>query len=123
MAEPTVTTSAFILTGAVGAVLGPIYGPAAMMVFAALMGGLLAMSRSPTEDKWDACKFLIVAVGISLVLTGAGVWAIEKWTPLPGNLALMPVAFTFAAARNSLLSFIDKLLDAVVSIFQKRGET
>jgi len=122
MAEPATSTSAFIITGVIGALLGPLYGPFVLMFFAALMGGMLAMSRAETSSKLEAVRFLFVAVGVSMVLTGAGVWAIEQWTALPGNIALMPVAFAFAAARNSLLSFIDKILEALISIFQKRSD-
>lgn len=122
MAEPTTSTSAaFILSGIIGSLLGPIYGPAIMMVFAAFMGGLLAMSRSETQSTWQAIQFVAVAVGISMVLTGAGIWIIEKFTPLPGSVALMPVAFTFAAARESLLHYIDRLFDVFASIIQRKG--
>lgn len=121
-AEPvTATSSAFILTGAVGAALGPIYGPAALMLFAAIMGGMLALSGVATATKWEAARFVLVAVGLSLALTGSGVWLVEKFTPLPGSLALMPVAFGFSAARSKILDTIGKLLDVFVNIVSKRG--
>jgi NADH:ubiquinone oxidoreductase subunit 6 (subunit J) len=113
-------SSAYILTGAVGAVLGPIYGPAVLMLFAASMGAMLALSREKTDSRWQAAQFIGVAIGLSLALTGSGVWLVEKFTPLPGSLALMPVAFGFAAARSMLLKFIGDLLDSIVGLFVKK---
>lgn len=107
--------SAFVVTGAIAAVLGPVLGPLVLILFAAVMGGLLAMSRTTTATRWDGVKFLAVGVGISLVLTGAAVWAVEKYTPVPGNIALMPVAFVIAAARTSLLGLIETAITAAGS--------
>jgi hypothetical protein len=89
------------------------------MIFAAGMGGLLALSREKTDSRWDAVQFIGVAIGLSLALTGAGVWAIEKFTELPGSLAIMPVAFGFAAARSLIIKFIGDMLDAIVGRFSK----
>lgn len=107
--------SAFVVTGAIAAVLGPVLGPLVLILFAAVMGGLLAMSRTTTATRWDGVKFLAVGVGISLVLTGAAVWAVEKYTPVPGNIALMPVAFVIAASRASLLGLIETAISAAGS--------
>ncbi|MCY1168499.1 hypothetical protein D9M73_84960 [compost metagenome] len=108
--EPTF--SAFAWTGVVAAALGPVFGPMALLVFAAVMGSLLTMSRTTTATRWDGFKFLAVGVGLSLVLTGAAVWAVEKYTPVPGNIALMPMAFLIAAGRNSLLGLIELAIGA-----------
>jgi len=114
-------SSAFIITGAAAALLGPVLGPAVLMAFSAVIGSLLALGGVKTESKWDAVRFTAVAVGLSLALTGTGVWLVEHFTPLPGSLAIMPVAFCFAAARNLIIDFIGKLLDVVVSIVGRKG--
>lgn len=119
-AEPT-TSSAFLLTGVVGAWLGPVYGPSAMMLFGALIGALLALSNEKTESYWHSIRFVSLAVCLSLVLTGAGVWLVERFTPLPGSLALMPVAALFAAGRSKIIGFISDLLDVAVKVIAKRG--
>jgi len=121
MHEPTF--SVFAATGVIAALLGPVLGPLAFVLFAAVMGGLLAMSRTTTTTRWDGFKFLAVGVGISFVLTGLVVWAVQEYTPVPGNIALMPVAFLIAASRNSLLDLIDKAIEAAgsfLSLFGKR---
>lgn len=111
MQEPT--SSVFVVTGIVAAILGPIVGPLVMLLFAAVMGGLLAMSRTITTTRWEGFKFLMVGVGIAFVLTGSGVWLLERFTSIPSNIAMMPVAFVIAAARGSMLSIIDKAVDAL----------
>lgn len=123
MATETITagSSAFIITGAAAAMLGPIFGPAVLMLFAAVIGGLLALRSEKTDSKLEAFGFICVAVCLSLALTGTGVWLVERFTPIPGSLAVMPVACGFAAARNLIIDFISKMLDAVVSIFSRKG--
>ena len=113
--EPT--SSVFVVTGIVAAILGPILGPLVLLLFAAVMGGLLAMSRTATTTRWEGFKFLMVGVGISFVLTGGVVWALEQFTSIPGNIAMMPVAFLLSAARGSMLTLIDKAVDALGSFF------
>lgn len=123
MAEPasTATSAAYVFIGAIGAVAGPVYGPVAMVMFAAIIGGLLGLSEVKTESKMESVRFVVVSVGISIALTGAGVWIVEQFTPLPGSLALMPVAAIFAAGRSKIVDFIGKILDVAVRIFAKRG--
>ena len=103
--------SIFASAGIIGALLGPVFGPLVMLLFAAVMGGLLAMGRTSTHTRWEGVRFLAVGVGISLVLTGLAVWLVERYTTVPGNIAMMPVAFIIAASRNSLLGFIERALD------------
>ncbi|MCY1167118.1 hypothetical protein D9M73_70750 [compost metagenome] len=103
----------FAWTGVVAAALGPVLGPFALLLFAAVMGGLLSMSTSTTTTRWEGFKFLAVGVGISFVLTGAAVWAVERYTNVPGNIAFMPVAFFIAAGRSKLMGLIDLAIGAV----------
>ena len=121
-AEPvSAGSSAYILVGAVGAFAGPVYGPAALMLFGAVIGALLSLQGTKTDDGWDAVRFFAIAVGLSLALTGAGVWVVEKFTPLPGNIALMPVALFFAAARNMIIGAIQKIIDRLVAFTPGSG--
>lgn len=121
--EPvTASSSAYIMTGLIGAIAGPIYGPAVVMFVAATIGGMLALQATKIEppSKWESTKFLLVAIGLSVSLTGAGVWAVEQFTPLPGTLAIMPVAIFFGAARNKILDTISSLLELVVKVAEKK---
>ena len=113
--------SIFAGAGIIGALLGPVLGPLVMLLFAAVMGGLLAMGRTSTHTRWEGVRFLAVGVGISLVLTGLAVWLVERYTTVPGNIALMPVAFIIAASRNSLLGFIERALESLASFIPRKG--
>lgn len=113
--------SIFAGAGIIGALLGPVFGPLVMLLFAAVMGGLLAMGRTSTHTRWEGVRFLAVGVGISLVLTGLAVWLVERYTTVPGNIALMPVAFIIAASRNSLLGFIERALESLASFIPRKG--
>lgn len=113
MQEPSLT--AFAFAGFVATVLGPVLGPLALLLFAAVMGSMLAMGRVATMTRMEGLKFILVGVGISLVLTGFAVWLVEKYTAIPGNIALMPVAFMISASRNALLGLMDKALDAAAT--------
>lgn len=122
MQEPSNTF--FVLVAFIVALLGPVLGPLVLLVFAAAMGSLLAMSKTPTPTRWDGAKFIAVGVGISFVMSGLACWLVEKYTPIPGNVALMPVAFAIAASRNSVLVLIDKgvgALTAILGAFGSKG--
>lgn len=114
MQEPT--TSAFVVTGAVAWALGPVIGPFALLLFGAIAGSLLAMSKVPTMTRWEGVKFALVGVAIALAITGIAVWMVERYTPVPGNLALMPLAFAISAGRDFLLRLIERGADAVGSL-------
>lgn len=116
-------SSAFILVGAVGAVFGPVYGPLVLMLFSALIGAMLALQGTKIEPSthWESAKFVLLAIGLSMTLTGFGVWVLERFTALPGSLAIMVVAFFFAAARNLILDTIKRLLDKLVDMLSFGG--
>ena len=123
-AEPvTVTGSTLVLTGVLGTALGPSYGPLVLMVFAALIGAMLALGATATSTRWEAVRFICVAMGISIVFTGAAMWLLETYTKFPSNVALMPVSCLLAASRNRILWVIDKVLGWGVSRITGKEET
>ena len=105
----------FSLLGAAVAMLGPALGPYALVVFAAGVGASLALSREPTASRWSGFKFVAMGILVSLCVTGSLVWAVNAYLGVPGNIALVPVAFFLGAARSGLLQLIDKALDAVAA--------
>lgn len=113
MAEPN--TGAFVATGVILAVLGPVLGPALLITFGAVAGSLLAMSKAETLTRWEAVRFLLVGVFIALAITSAVAWALERYLGVPTNVALMPVAAIIGAARNALLQVMDKLVELAVA--------
>ena len=125
MAEPSTTT--FTITVAAAAVLGPLLGPYALVAFSAAAGSLLALSRKATLTRPDGLRFIVVGMLISLVLTASVVWLIEKYTPIPSHISLMPVAFFLALGRCHLLTLMDKGADALGGLIErvlgKKGST
>lgn len=111
MTEPT--TASFVITSAVVVVLGPVLGPYALIVFSALAGALLALSHGPTLSLWEGVRFVALGVLIALVMTGSAVWAVERYTSIPGNVALMPVAVIIGAGRTVILEVMEGILKAV----------
>jgi hypothetical protein len=105
------TTITFVLTGGAASVaswLWPDLGKYALIFFGAVVGSLLAMSKRPTPTRWDGIKFIAAGVALVMVFNGLAVWALEKYTPIPGSVAMMPVAFVIAVKREALLGLIDK---------------
>ncbi len=116
MSEPA-STSAFVVTGAIAYILGPVLGPFALLLFGAVAGSLLALSKVPTMTRMQGLQFVIVGVVIALALTGFAVWLVEKYTPIPGNLALMPLAFAISLGRDYLFKLIERGVDATGIFF------
>jgi hypothetical protein len=115
MSEPT--TSAYVAMGAVAMMLGPVFGPFALLLFAAAAGAMLAMSKAPSMTRWQGVRFILVGMAIALALTGLAVWLVERYTPIPGNLALMPLAFAISAGRDFLLKLIERGVNALGTFF------
>ena len=115
--SPEPSTSAFVVTGAVAALLGPVLGPFTLLLFGAVAGSLLALSKAPTMTRMQGIQFVVVGVAIALALTGVAVWLVERYTPIPGNLALMPLAFALAMGRDYLFTLIERAVSAIGTFF------
>lgn len=108
----------FSLVGVFVAWLGPVLGPYALIVFAAAAGSVLLLSSRKTDSphpRWHGVKFVALGSVIALLLTGPMVWAVEKYTAVPANIALIPVAFVLGLARDRLITLTEKLLDAIAA--------
>lgn len=119
MAEPTIP--AYLVTGAIAAVLGPVLGPVSLITFGAVAGGMLAMSKASTQTRWDGFKFILVGVVIALAITGSVSWALEHFLKIPSSVALMPVAALIGAARNSILTLMDKAVESMSALLPRKG--
>ena len=109
--EPISSTSAaVVLVGAIGSLFGPTWSPVVLMFIGSLIGALAMLGRTKTNSNKEIALFLSISIGLSFVLTGLGVWLVERWTPLPGNIALMPVACFFAVAKDKIVDMVDPIL-------------
>jgi hypothetical protein len=111
MPEPTSAGITIVLSGVMITLLGPLLGPLALIVFAAIVGSALALSNAETMTKTEGCKFILVGVLLALAITSSAIWALERWLQIPSAVALMPVAVVIAAARNALLTLMDRVVN------------
>jgi apolipoprotein N-acyltransferase len=119
MTDPGITAT-FIITGVATAALGPVLGPYALIVFAAAVGGLLALTRIKTATRMEGFWFILVGIFLALVFTAPAVWLLESQTHIPGSIALMPMAFVIAAGRNHILTLMDRGVSFLTSLFPKK---
>lgn len=124
MTEPAGPIS-FSLFGIFVAALGPVLGPYALIIFGAGVGAGLALSAHKPSTRWEGVKFWLLATAIALLLTAPIVWAVGKYSDVPAEVALIPVAFVLGAAKPHLMRLISTVLDglpAVLSIFSGAGK-
>lgn len=107
----------FLAVAAIVAWAGPVVGPFILLIFSAAVGSALAMGEHETRTRKDGAKFIAMGVAISFVLTGLAVHMVEKYTDIPGNVALMPLSFAIAVSRKKIVSLIYAALDACSSAF------
>lgn len=124
MTEPAGPIS-FSLFGIFVAALGPVLGPYVLIVFGAGVGAGLALSVHKPTTRWEGIKFWALATAIALLLTAPLVWAVDKYTAVPAEVALIPIAFVLGAAKPYLMKLISTVLEglpAVLSIFSGAGK-
>ena len=67
-------------------------------------------------DADDAAKAVFAKKkNLRLLLTGPLAWLVERYTEVPANIALIPVAVAIGVARTKLVPFIHKLLSALAA--------
>lgn len=125
MTDPTGPIT-FSLLGAFVALLGPILGPYALVVFAAAVGAVLAMSVRPMPSRWAGVRFVLLGAAIALLITGPLVWACQNYLAIPGNIALVPVAFILGLKRDGLVFIVNRAIDglsaAVTALTSSAGQ-
>lgn len=119
MSEPTITT--YAVTGAAAAALGPVLGPWALLLFGAVAGSMLALGRAETKGWREALTFVGIGIAVSVCITGAAAWAVERFLDIPSTIAILPISLAIGAGRNAILAMIEGLFGAVVAIVTKRG--
>lgn len=99
MPEPT-STSGLSLAAVSIALLGPMAGPYALIVFAALAGALWPLSASETISKAAGAKLLLRCTLTAVALTYAMALVLQSQWQIPAVEALSPVAFVIGALGN-----------------------
>jgi hypothetical protein len=113
MTEPG--PASFSLFAAFVAVLGPVLGPYALIVFAAGVGAAMALSTNAPTTRLEGAKFLAMGTLLAIVLTSPCVWLVTHYTDVPANIALIPVAFVLGLAKAKLFTLINLALDGMAA--------
>ncbi len=120
MAEPTSTTGVSIAALAI-AIAGPLAGPYALILFAALAGSLWPLSAAATITRTAGAWLVLRCTLTSVVLTGgASAWmgAQYGWQV---NELIAPVAFIFGAMGNGWRAVVETVTGIVSSLVQRVG--
>lgn len=92
----------------------------AVMVVAALLGGLLVVGAASTTTRWQAVRLLVLLMGVSVVFTGFLAWLAETRLGMPAAKTTAPIAFLVAWLGDRLPIIKERLLDRVVGRLEKR---
>lgn len=120
MAEPS--TSTLSITALAIALLGPLAGPYALIVFAALAGALWPLSTMPTVTRTQGAIFLVRVVLTSVTLTGGAAYWIETHYQVPAAQSFAYVAFGIGAMGNGWRPVLAGLRNAAVNIIGRFGD-
>lgn len=122
MAEPTTTAAGGIsLTTLFVAVLGPLAGPYALIVFAALAGALWPLSSAETETRAAGAWLLLRCTLTAVALTAFIGQGLDKFYGIPAIEALAPVAFAIGALGNGWRPVFAALAGAVAALAGRVG--
>ena len=120
MAEPS--TSTLSITALAIALLGPMAGPYALIVFAALAGALWPLSTLPTVTRMQGAAFLVRVVAGAVVLTGSAAYLIESIYKVPAIESFALVAFGIGAVGNGWRPVLQGLRGALVNLVNRFGD-
>ena len=123
MAEPS-TSVGISLTVIFVALLGPMAGPYALIVFAALAGALWPLSASPSTARLSGAWLLLRCTLTAIVLTVFLASAIERTWGIPVSEALAPVALIIGALGNGwrpVFAALGESLQAVITRFGSKS--
>ena len=100
MAEPTSTAAGVTLTVFLTALLGPFFGPYAVIVMCALLGAMWPLSVMPSTTRVSGAFFLLRIVSTAVVLTTSAAWYLETSYSFPAVHGMAVVAFFIGALGN-----------------------
>lgn len=120
MAEPSATSLS--ITALAIAVLGPMAGPYALIVFAALAGALWPLSTMNTVTRAQGAAFLLRVVAGAVVVTGSVAYWIEHAYKVPAIESVALVAFFFGAMGNGWRPVLQGLRGALVNLVNRFGD-
>lgn len=120
MPEPT-STSGISLAAVSIALLGPMAGPYALVVFAALAGALWPLSAAETMTRKASFWLLLRCTLTAVALTSAMSLVLQSQWQIPANEALAPVAFAIGALGNGWRPVFEAVGTALQALLSRLG--
>lgn len=120
MPEPT-STSGISLAAVSIALLGPMAGPYALIVFAALAGALWPLSAADTMTRAAGAWLLLRCTLTAVVLTSALSLVLQNQWQIPANETLAPVAFAIGALGNGWRPVFEAVGSALQAVLARAG--
>lgn len=100
MPEPTSTSAGNGLAALAIAIAGPMAGPYALIVFAALAGALWPLSEDAAGTRRAGAWLMLRVVAMAVVFASLVAHLVQKYAGIDPDLALAPIAFAFGALGN-----------------------
>lgn len=122
MAEPTITGGGISLSVIAIAILGPLAGPYALIVFSALAGALWPLSASPTPTRSDGAWLLLRCTITAVLLTVFIAQGLDRFWAIPATEALAPVALIIGAMGNGWRTVFSAIGAALGAVIGKAGD-
>lgn len=120
MPEPT-STSGISLAAVSIALLGPMAGPYALIVFAALAGALWPLSAADTMTRSAGFWLMLRCTLTAVALTSALSLLLQSQWQIPANEALAPVAFAIGALGNGWRPVFEAVGSALQAVLSRAG--
>lgn len=121
MPEPTTTAGGITLTVFLTALLGPFFGPYAVIVMCALLGAMWPLSVMPNTTRMSGAFFLLRIVSTAVVLTTSAAWYLETKHGFPAVHGMAVVAFLIGALGNGWRSVLAALRQGLAAVARGIG--
>ena len=119
MTEPATTSAGVSIAALAIAMLGPLAGPYALILFAALAGALWPLSAAATATRIEGTWLVLRCTLTSVILTGGAASYLHSAYGLQITETIAPVAFVFGALGNGWRTVLDALSGVVSATVQR----
>lgn len=95
--------------------LGPNFGPYAVIILGSIAGGLWALSRTKLETRMEGAWLMLRCVVTAIVLTAMIAGLVGPWLNMPVSEAYAVVAFVIGMLGNQWLEIIDNIKTRIIN--------
>lgn len=120
MPEPTSSAGVSLVVLSI-ALFGPLAGPWALIVFAALCGAMWPLSAAATGSRLSGAWLLLRCTLTAVVLTALLSGLVERFWKFPASEAWAPVAFFIGALGNGWRPVFDAFGRALGAVLGRAG--